>query len=431
MAKPEMRFIVVFDIGKTNAKVILFDRHDGREAFSRTESNEILPAPPYRHHDAERLEAFFLESLAEIARDWVVDAIAVATHGACAALVNTEGLVLPVLDYDDPGPDELATDYEAMRPEFAVSGSPRFAAGLNLGAQIFWQKSRFPEDFARVEHVLMWPQYWAWRLSGVAAGEATSLACHNDLWDLQRGRLSQLVTDGLGIAGLFPPVRAAFDVLGPLRPEHARRAGIDGDLPVLCGVHDSNAALIPHIVRMKGPTTILSTGTWITAFALGTEVGKLPARDGVMAGVDVFGKVVPSFRFPGGRIYDRFRLGDGEDAALLRPRTDGVRMKLPAEGSEFGIIDRHGAALATSALSEGELAVMASTALAERTLQGLTWIGAEGPTIVMGPFADNGVFLAVLRESLPDDVVVETGHGGISEGAAMLAELGQEQSAHD
>jgi L-fuculokinase len=28
----------------------------------------------------------------------------------------------------------------------------------------------------------MYPQYWAWRLCGAAASEATSLGCHTDLW---------------------------------------------------------------------------------------------------------------------------------------------------------------------------------------------------------------------------------------------------------
>ena len=64
-----------------------------------------------------------------------VGAIAVTAHGATAALVDAAGgLALPVLDYEYPGPDELAADYDAARPPFAETGSPRLPAGLTLGA---------------------------------------------------------------------------------------------------------------------------------------------------------------------------------------------------------------------------------------------------------------------------------------------------------
>ena len=42
-----------------------------------------------------------------------------------------------------------AADYDAARPPFAETLSPRLPAGLNLGAQIFWQARAFPEAFAR------------------------------------------------------------------------------------------------------------------------------------------------------------------------------------------------------------------------------------------------------------------------------------------
>ena len=55
-------------------------------------------------------------------------------HGATVALVDHDGLVLPVLDYEFSGPDALAADYDRLRPDFAVTGSPRMPGGLNIGA---------------------------------------------------------------------------------------------------------------------------------------------------------------------------------------------------------------------------------------------------------------------------------------------------------
>ncbi len=60
------------------------------------------------------------------------------------------------------------------------------------------RESVFPGDFARVSTILTYPQYWAFRLTGVAANEVTSLGCHTDLWNPTAGAYSSLV-DTLGI----------------------------------------------------------------------------------------------------------------------------------------------------------------------------------------------------------------------------------------
>ena len=85
-----------------------------------------------------------------------IDAIAVTTHGATAALLSDTGeLALPVLDYEYAGPEQVAADYDAIRPSFRETGSPRLPIGLNLGAQIFWQARAFPREFARVASIVM------------------------------------------------------------------------------------------------------------------------------------------------------------------------------------------------------------------------------------------------------------------------------------
>ena len=54
-------------------------------------------------------------------------------------------LALPVLDYEHDGPESWRADYDAVRPPFAETGTPRLPVGLNLGAQLFWQQRRFPD----------------------------------------------------------------------------------------------------------------------------------------------------------------------------------------------------------------------------------------------------------------------------------------------
>ncbi|TIO50024.1 MAG: carbohydrate kinase, partial [Mesorhizobium sp.] len=179
-------------------------------ALRRTANAPVWQAP-YPHHDVEALWTFNLNSLADINRERRIDAISITTHGATGALVDAAGeLVLPVLDYEFDGPDQLAADYDAVRAPFAETGTPRLPIGLNLGAQFFWQQKRFPVEFAKSAAILMYPQYWALRLTGVAANEVTSLGCHTDLWNPWTSDYSSLV-DRMGWRPLMAPVRRAKD----------------------------------------------------------------------------------------------------------------------------------------------------------------------------------------------------------------------------
>ena len=147
-------------------------------------------------------------------------------------------------------PQAIRDAYDVLRPPFAKTGSPRLSMGLNLGAQLHYQQTAFPAAFAKVAAILTYPQYWAARLTGVTANEVTSLGCHTDLWNPQTGTYSALV-DTLGIRPLMAPTRPAFDALGPLLPEIAAMIGTS--VPVYCGIHDSNASLLPHLVDRADP----------------------------------------------------------------------------------------------------------------------------------------------------------------------------------
>jgi sugar (pentulose or hexulose) kinase len=178
-----MKRIAILDIGKTNAKVVVIDAAGGEEIAARRMPNTVLRDGPYPHYDIEALWRFFLASLAELAQEPGFDAISITTHGASAALVAADGtLAMPVLDYELEYPAEIRAAYAAIKPDFRDTFSPTLSLGLNLGAQLHYLKTVFPADFTRTHFIFTYPQYWAWRLTDIAASEVTSLGCHTDLW---------------------------------------------------------------------------------------------------------------------------------------------------------------------------------------------------------------------------------------------------------
>src|SRR4029078_13066639 len=190
--------VAVLDVGKTNVKAVIVDGEQRREIAARTRPNRVLTDGPYPHFDVDGIFAFFLSALKELYAEFGFDAISITAPGASGALLPEDGLALPVLDYEFRYPAEIESAYDRIRPPFSETFSPRLPGGLNLGAQFHYQKTAFPEAFAGVRTIVTYPQYWAWRLTGAAATEVTSLGCHTDLWRPREKRFSGLV-EALGI----------------------------------------------------------------------------------------------------------------------------------------------------------------------------------------------------------------------------------------
>ncbi len=418
-----VRRIAVIDVGKTNAKLVVVDAATGAEVAARSIHNRVVKGGIYPHYDVEALWAFFVETLIAFVRSPGFDAISVTAHGASAALLGHDGLAMPVIDYEHVYSDDVRAAYADLRPSFAETCSPLLSGGLNVGAQIHYQKTQFPAQFASVKCILTYAQYWVWRLTGIAVNEVTSLGCHTDLWNPQNGSYSSLV-DTLEIRSLMAPIRPAFDTIGDLREPLAKQIGVDKAIAVHCGIHDSNASLLPHLITRTSPFSVVSTGTWVVSFAVGGRPDRLdPARD-TLANVDAFGRAVPSARFMGGREFDMLTegLAAEPDAEVLARVIRDQRMILPSVVQGSGPYPAHAANwLNGKPRLSGELNAVASLYTALMTVTCLELIGALGPTIVEGPFSRNHTFLSALRSLTGREIIALPGSTGTSLGAALLA----------
>lgn len=419
---PTPATIAVIDIGKTNAKVVLIDTARGVQVDVLSMPNKVVDGSPYPHADVEGLWSFILSSLKTLNARHGISAISITTHGATAALVTGEGLALPVLDYEHAGPEETAAEYAKVRPRFAESYSPLLPVGLNLGAQIFWQARRFPQEFSHVTAILAYPQYWAWRLTGGMASEVTSLGCHTDLWAPDEGTFSSLVAKE-GWAGLFPPVRPAASVLGSILPAIAAETGLNGDTPVACGIHDSNASLLPHLGRHETPFTVISTGTWTICMTVGGSTANLdPERDS-LANVDAYGRPVPTARFMGGREFDLL-VGDpvpptqadidkviGRQIQVLPTFVPGVGTFPNGKGHWTR---------APETLSPGERTAAVSLYLALVAEAALSLCGIGRQIVIEGPLARNTLFGEALAALTGVPITASADATGTSLGASLL-----------
>jgi sugar (pentulose or hexulose) kinase len=419
---------------------------EGGELIAReTRCNERVEGPGYWALDAAGIEAFLLDGLAKFARLADIGAIMPVGHGAAAAIVRDGKLVLPPIDYENPIPASERRDYDLQRDAFSRTGSPALPDGLNIGAQLHWLEKTHPGALEGGT-ILLWPQYWAWLLSGVAASEVTSLGCHTDLWLPGEQRPSDLAVRR-GWAAKFPPLARARQALGPILPKIATRTGLPADAQVHCGLHDSNAALIadrgfPEIAEMD--STVLSTGTWFVAMrtpapGASVDIAKLPEGRDCLVNVDAYGRPVPSSRFMGGREIetltgiDTRRIDIKPDQPKLVAGVDrvlsGGAMVLPTFAGGLGPFpDARGRWLGMPAdQAERRAAVSLYAALVADVA--LDLIGARDRILVEGRFAEAEVFVRGLAAFRPDvTIYCANAHNDVSFGALRLLNPGLKPS---
>jgi sugar (pentulose or hexulose) kinase len=417
--------VAVFDIGKTNMKVVVFDAA-GRVVAERGHPNGVvLPYArcPYRSLSTEGAWALLIGALKELGAQFPIEAISISAHGAAGVLVTDHHEALRAVDYEFDIDADVAAEYDRVRPPFEETLSPNLPRGLNLGRQVYYLQRRYPAEFAAARAFLAYPQYWAWRLSGVPATEFTSIASHTDLWRPKEGELSSMV-DKLGWRRLFPPMRKAWDTLGTLKPEVAAATGLAPNVRVVCGAHDSNASLVPHLKSRRDPFTVISTGTWVIIMAVGGE-GRLDPKADMLANVDVRGVPVPTARFMGGREFAVLageKPADADEADVAAVVASGV-MALPAftdQGGPFG--GRKGRVEGAAPATPEARTALATLYAALVTEHLLGRLEAPGDLIVEGGFTRSPAFAAVLARLMQGrGVVIAPMSAGAAAGAALLA----------
>lgn len=430
---------IVVDIGKTNAKVSLWNS-DAQMVERHVRANEPQQSPSgYQSLDVAGIDGWLLESISAFARLGPVARIVTVGHGAAAVLIKNDELYLDPMDYEDDVSSEERSEYSAMRDPFLKTGSPLLPVGLNLGIQLH-RLEQMAGKIADDVLILPWPQYWSWRFCGVPASEVSSLGCHTDLWRPTHRAFSEMAINR-GWAERMAPLRQAGDVLGPITAEVVAQTGLNPDCVVLCGMHDSNAALLAargHSVISTGDATVLSTGTWFVAMrslADGEEVDLSnfeEARD-CLVNVDVFGQPTPSARFMGGREVERiagidsFALTDGIEAdeflrrlpALIRKYQPAIPSfvqgvgPFPASAGDWP--DRPDDPIDERVLTHLYLALMANTSL--------DLIGSRDRLLIEGRFAEDPVFVRALASLRPQqNIYTSNAEHDVAFGALRLVD---------
>jgi sugar (pentulose or hexulose) kinase len=412
--------VLIFDIGKTNKKILLFDRDLQILYEEETTFQEIPDDDGFDGDDIERLEDWIIAECRKFVTDagYDVKGINFTTYGASLVYLDAQGRRLtPVYNYLKPMPEGIVEKvYERYggKEEFCRKTASPALGMLNSGFQALWLKEQKPGIFSQVRTILHFPQYLSYLLTGRVTSEHTSIGCHTALWDFDQMAYHPWTSE-LGATLPDPvPVETIF-------PSHKFGTMI----PVGIGIHDSSSSLVPYFMGTPEPFILISTGTWCISMnpfnlePLTTE----QLRNDCLSYLSIQQNPVKSSRLFMGRIHDlhvemlSHHFGVGEDdykkMILNLPLLEKLRGKSTgrvffSRGVRENQVDDLPDMGRFANFEEAYLQLMID--LTDLTAESIRMVIPEKDTsrkiFISGGFSKNPIFLHLIAGQFPDKKLV-------------------------
>jgi sugar (pentulose or hexulose) kinase len=252
------KVIAIFDIGKTNKKLLLFDEHF-QVVFQQEQKFPVTTDDDgFECDNIDLITSWIKDELKTLARSTKFELTAVnfSTYGASLMFLDENGNRLtPVYNYLKEAPssisESLFENYGGKDEFCRKTASPALGLLLNSGIQIAWLKQEKPEAYQQVTSILHFPQYLSYALTGKVVSEPTSIGCHTFMWDFDKMSYHQWLTD----YGIHLPDPITNDLVSTVEIEGKK-------VQVGTGIHDSSSSLAPYLKGTSEQFILVSTGTW-------------------------------------------------------------------------------------------------------------------------------------------------------------------------
>jgi sugar (pentulose or hexulose) kinase len=251
------KVIGIFDVGKTNKKLLLFDYNLRLVLEQEIRFPEKHDDDGFECDNIELIENWIIESITRLIHSEKYDLTALnfATYGATIVYLDAEGgRLTPVYNYlkpiDERIPERLYRRYGGQDEFCRRTASPALGM-LNSGIQILWLKSVKSDIFSKVRYILHFPQYLSYLITGKICSEHTSIGCHTGMWDFDNMKYHPWISDH------------CLELPQPIPVDTVSEVTIDGKtIKVGIGIHDSSSSLAPYFTGNRGKFLLISTGTW-------------------------------------------------------------------------------------------------------------------------------------------------------------------------
>ncbi|MDE1193098.1 MAG: FGGY family carbohydrate kinase [Arachidicoccus sp.] len=249
----------IFDIGKTNKKIFLFDEHYNIVYEKSDTLPETVDEDGFPCENINSLREFMMDAITELLHKKQFDlrALNISTYGASFVYIGKNGKpVAPLYNYLKPYPKELEDKFYSHyggRDLLALETASPCSGSLNSGLQLYRIKHEKPKLFDKINYALHLPQYLSSLITGAYYSDITSIGCHTHLWDFQKKDYHAWVYKEQ-LDKKLPPIFPSDKIVKSFSGQNGYSVGV--------GLHDSSAALIPYLSNFNEPFILISTGTW-------------------------------------------------------------------------------------------------------------------------------------------------------------------------
>jgi rhamnulokinase len=259
--------IVAIDLGNSSGRVVLGKWDGGRGVLREVYRFPNEPKEDAGHvvWDIERIWHEILAGLRVAAAEsgGCVESIGLDCWGAEYVLVDKAGnRIGPAYTLRDP------RQVRAMEHAFSILPRKRIyevtgiqVLPINALYGLLAHQEESPEEWAKAKVWLGTPEYFLFRMTGVAVAEYTN-APNSQLVDAASKSWSREICAAFGFPfDKFPPIVPPGTILGNLRAEIARETGLSNAKVIAPACHDTASAVaaIPHAHH---DLAFVSSGTW-------------------------------------------------------------------------------------------------------------------------------------------------------------------------
>jgi len=255
------KVIAIFDIGKTNKKILLFNENFEVVFKNSTRFDEVVDDDNYPCDDIEAIENWIQREIKKIQEqgEYSIKAINFSTHGATLVYLDTKGKrITPLYNYlkplDHVDFNDFYDNFGGVDDFSRKTASPAYGM-LNAGLQMYWLKNFKPHYWNKVESILHYPQYLSYLFTKKVTADFTSVGAHTATWNFDTMNYhSWLAEENISLPE-------------PSNGKEATVATVNGvEIAIGSGLHDSSSSIIPLLKKNHGNEFILlSTGTWVIA----------------------------------------------------------------------------------------------------------------------------------------------------------------------
>lgn len=265
-----MEYYIGVDLGTSSLKLLLLDEAG---TILKTVSEEYpvyFPYPGSSEQNPEDWWNAFISGMKKLTSEVDQSCIAgIGVAGQMHGLVildESDAVIRPVILWND-GRTSAQTAYlnEVVGQDKLADYTANIAFAGFTAPKILWVKENEPENFARIQKIMLPKDYINYRLTGTFATDYSDAAgmllvdVKNKCWSKEMLDICSITKDQL------PKLYESYEKIGTVLPSVAEELGLDNDVTVVAGAGDNAAAAIGTGTIEQGKCNI-SLGTSGTIF---------------------------------------------------------------------------------------------------------------------------------------------------------------------